>query len=61
MKSKYKTDCFSFKKLQDNIELPPFQRNVVWTTEKRKNFINTVLSGDPFGSILLYKHHFTTL
>lgn len=55
MKSKYKTDSFSFKKLQENIELPSFQRNVVWTDEKRKNFINTVLSGDPFGSILLYK------
>lgn len=55
MKTKYKTDCLSFKKLQENIELPSFQRNVVWTDEKRKNFINTVLSGDPFGSILLYK------
>lgn len=55
MKSKYKTDCISFKKLQENIELPSYQRNVVWTMEKRKNFINTVLAGDPFGSILLYK------
>lgn len=57
MKTKYKTDCFGFKKLQEHIELPPFQRNVVWTNEKRKNFINTVLSGDPFGSILLYKEN----
>lgn len=55
MKTEYKIECFSFKKLQENIVLPPFQRNVVWTYEKRKNFINTVLSGNPFGSILLFK------
>ncbi len=61
MKTKYKTDCFGFKKLQEHIELPPFQRNVVWTNEKRKNFINTVLSGDPFGSILLYKENYSYL
>lgn len=55
MKSEYKIDCFTLRKLQANIELPHFQRNVVWTDEKRKNFINTVLSGAPFGSLLLYK------
>lgn len=55
VKSKYKTDCISFKKLQENVQLPSYQRNVVWTMEKRKNFINTVLAGNPFGSILLYK------
>lgn len=55
MKTEYKIECFTFKKLQENIVLPPFQRNVVWTYEKRKNFINTVLSGNPFGSILLFK------
>lgn len=55
MKPQYKIDSISFKKLQENIELPPFQRNVVWAEEKRKNFINTILSGSPFGSLLLYK------
>ncbi len=55
MKSYYKIDNISFKKLQSEIELPPFQRNVVWTDEKRKNFIYTVLSGSPCGSLLLYK------
>lgn len=57
MKLNYKIDSITFKKLKENIELPPFQRNVVWTDEKRKNFINTVLSGNPFGSILVYKEN----
>lgn len=55
MKSQYKIDSISFKKLQNEVELPPFQRNVVWTEEKRKNFVYTVLTGSPFGALLLYK------
>lgn len=55
MESMYEIENIIFKQLQDQIELPSFQRSVVWTDEKKKNFINTVLSGSPFGSLLLYK------
>ena len=55
MKIFYDTTTISFKQLQEQIELPSFQRSVVWTEDKQKNFIHTVISGEPFGSLLLYK------
>ena len=39
----------------DSIMQPKFQRGLVWTNTKKKEFISTVLLGYPFGSILLYK------
>ena len=39
----------------ESIIQPKFQRGLVWTNTKKKDFINTVLLGYPFGSILLYK------
>lgn len=35
--------------------VPAFQRNVVWNEKKRKEFIQTLRAGNPFGSILV--HH----
>ena len=37
------------------IVVPPFQRNVVWNEKKRKEFIQTLKDGNPFGSILVHK------
>lgn len=44
-------DILSGKK----IIVPPFQRNVVWNEKKRKEFIQTLRAGNPFGSILVHK------
>lgn len=55
MDVKYSVDTFVFDKLRKCIEIPRFQRGVVWNSEKRKAYINTVLQGLPFGSMLLYK------
>jgi len=44
-------DILSGKK----IIVPPFQRNVVWNDKKRKEFIQTLRNGNPFGSILVHK------
>ena len=35
------------------IVIPSFQRGVVWNKEHRKDFIETVKSGDPFGVVLV--------
>ncbi len=56
MKLNYKHDELSFKKLKDNIVLPKFQRKLVWSAEKKKSFISTLLKGDPCGIFLLYKN-----
>ncbi len=37
------------------IVVPPFQRNVVWNEKKRRDFIQTLRNGNPFGSILVHK------
>lgn len=35
------------------IVIPAFQRGIVWNKEHRKDFIETVKSGDPFGVVLV--------
>lgn len=35
------------------IVIPSFQRGIVWNKEHRKDFIETVKSGDPFGVVLV--------
>lgn len=37
------------------IKVPQFQRNVVWNTKKRKDFIENLRDGNPFGSILVHQ------
>lgn len=54
MNTQYKIESFPFGKLRKCISIPTFQRNVVWNDEKRRGYIDTVLSGFPFGSLLLY-------
>lgn len=54
MNSLYSSESCSFDKLKKRIKIPPFQRNVVWSEEKKQNFIDTVLKGLPFGSLLIY-------
>jgi hypothetical protein len=53
----YKIDTFDIGDLIDNdkIIIPNFQRGLVWKSEKKKRFINTVLEGDPFGVILVFR------
>lgn len=38
-----------------NITVPNFQRNLVWSKEQKLKFIDSIKSGFPFGSLLLYK------
>lgn len=55
MRDLYEIGTMEFKDLKKYIELPSFQRSVVWSIEKKEEFIDTVLKGFPFGSLLLYK------
>lgn len=54
-------DEWSAKKLYDffsskALEIPWFQRTVVWSPDSKKKFINTLKRGWPFGALLVYKH-----
>ena len=42
MNVQYKIETFLFSKLKECILLPSFQRSVVYTDEKRADFINTI-------------------
>jgi hypothetical protein len=57
MEVKYKIETFNFDKIKSYIKIPTFQRSVVWSEDKKQNFIDTVLNGLPFGSLLLYKEN----
>jgi hypothetical protein len=35
--------------------VPRFQRDLVWSDEEKSEFVDTLKSGFPFGSILLYE------
>ncbi|MGI6474652.1 MAG: DUF262 domain-containing protein [Thermoactinomyces vulgaris] len=37
------------------IELPKFQRNLVWKEKNKIEFIESLKKGYPFGTLLLYK------
>lgn len=39
----------------DKINLPKFQRNIVWSTAQRKELFDTIKKGLPFGSLLVYE------
>lgn len=51
----YIVDKLTLSDLKENgkVIIPNFQRGVVWTKQHRKEFIETVKSGDPFGVVLV--------
>ncbi len=57
MKIQYTYDKFVLSDIldKDKFKVPQFQRNVVWNSKKRSEFIKTLKNGNPFGSILVYK------
>ena len=54
-KLKYDIEKMKFKDLKDSIEIPRFQRGLVWGKEKKRELIKTLKSGLPIGVLLLYK------
>lgn len=43
----------------NRIQLPKFQRGYVWNTSKKRDFIETLHHGFPFGSLLVYPENAT--
>ena len=50
---KYELAQIKFKDLRGKIEIPRFQRGLVWDKEKKRGFINTLKAGLPIGVLLL--------
>lgn len=57
MVQNYIMDKLTLSDLKENgkVVIPNFQRGVVWTKQHRKDFIETVKTGDPFGVVLVYQ------
>ncbi|MGM0896441.1 MAG: DUF262 domain-containing protein [Bacillota bacterium] len=53
---KYKIDKVTYKELNESAALPRFQRRLVWSEKQKKEFIDNLKYGYPFGSILIYKY-----
>lgn len=59
MQNSWELTEYSVEKLQEDIEskkviVPPYQRGIVWDSEKKSALITTIKKGFPFGSILIY-------
>ncbi len=51
----YEIKSLLYNELKQLVKLPKFQRSIVWSDDSRKNFIETIRNGFPFGSLLLYE------
>lgn len=52
---KYEVEKRTFGELKGKIEIPRFQRGLVWGEEKKKEFIRTLKAGLPIGVLLVSK------
>lgn len=52
----YGIESKKYYELRDDVELPKYQRRLVWSEKQKKNFIKSIEEGYPFGSLLLYKY-----
>jgi len=50
---KYEIETKKFSELRNKIEIPKFQRGLVWSREKKREFIKTLKAGLPIGVLLL--------
>lgn len=53
---KYKIDKVTYRELNESAALPRFQRRLVWSEKQKKEFVENLKNGYPFGSILIYKY-----
>lgn len=50
---KYEIETKKFSELRDKVEIPKFQRGLVWNRDKKREFIKTLKAGLPIGVLLL--------
>lgn len=57
MAQNYDIKQFSSEELKEEgkIVIPKYQRGLVWKINKRKEFIDTIFKGNPFGVVLVYE------
>ncbi len=60
MENWWKPSEYSVEELQIAIEskqitIPPYQRGCVWNIDQKRNLIDTIKKGYPFGSVLVYE------
>lgn len=56
MKSQYEVERKKFSDIENAVEVPKYQRRLVWSQKQKEDFIDNVSKGYPFGSILLYRY-----
>lgn len=56
MRYKYRIENLTFPELKERAVVETFQRKLVWSTNEKKSFIETLSKGHPFGAILIYKY-----
>ena len=54
--AKYDIQSIDFPSLEGLVDLPKYQRPLVWTKTQKNNFIDNIRHGYPFGSLLLYRY-----
>lgn len=52
---KYEVETKKFSEIRDKIEIPKFQRGLVWNKSKKEEFIRSLKEGLPIGVLLLFK------
>ncbi|MFS0576806.1 DUF262 domain-containing protein [Sporosarcina sp. 179-K 3D1 HS] len=54
--NKYTSAQYTFEQLKGRVTVPQFQRRLVWSKQQKREFIDTLSKGFPFGSVLIYKY-----
>ena len=55
LKVNYKVMTMKYAEIINNVQLPTFQRSVVWQPKAKKELLKTISEGMPFGALLLYE------
>lgn len=55
MKLQYEVEKMKFANIKDRVEIPRFQRGLVWKDERKKEFIRALKAGFPIGALLFSK------
>lgn len=56
MRSQYEVERMKYSDLVASVVLPSYQRKLVWSEKQKREFIENISQGFPFGSILLYRY-----
>lgn len=54
--SNYRIETLNFEDLEGQMNIPSYQRPLVWSKAQKTAFIDNISRGFPFGSLLLYKY-----